>query len=806
MRRFLLRFTFPLIAANVLIAGTSAFAAEDETTGAEDERTLKIAGLNDDGPALLAFFQARTRIDIPEAPLSDLLRRFADGSDRERSLATAEFLGLGPLSIPTLRRAANDLQTPEVAERAERCLQWIEGPSSATLPIAVARVLAMRRPNGSAATLLDYLPFADNAEVVHAVTESLIAMVAHDGKSDPALLRGLTDPLAVRRVAAAVALCRATPLHHLQAVRKLLNDPAQGVRLAVALALAEAHDAEAVPILIDLLADVSPEQRQPVEELLRQLAGEWSPPSSFHTEDAIARKIRRDVWAAWWRNTDGSALLSVVRKHTLTIEDRKKIRDFLINLGSSDYASRESASRELFSLGRRSLPQLREAVKNGDPEVSRRAKQSIKQIELEPAHRLPVAVVRLLAVRKPVGAVGALLAYLPFAEDESHSAEVRSSLTVLALRDGKLDPELLAALADPQSRLRATAAEALVRGGGAEGRTAVRKLLADPVPEVRLRVALALTLAKERDGLPVLIDLLAVLPGESVGEVEDALRQLAAESAPDVSRGEKPDERKKCRDVWAAWWKANGNRVDVARLTARRWFGYTIVSDTANNRVYEIDRRGKMRWVIDKLTVPIDAFVLPGNRVFIVESGGNRVSERDLKGNILWQKQITNPVSAQRLSNGHTFIATIQQLVELDREGKEVFSINNVPGNGIYDAYRTHKGVLICLMQNQRCVLLDTTGKQIGSFACKHGNGNIEMLPNGRLFLGRVSDHKVVELDTSGKVLREMDAPGVTTATPLPNGHVLIATGSKRVYELDRAGKVVWENTSAGSAFRARQR
>src|SRR5262245_44855333 len=67
-------------------------------------------------------------------------------------------------------------------------------------------------------------------------------------------------------------------------VRKLLHDPAPDVRLRTALELAEAHDAEAIPVLIDLLADLPAEKRRGAEEFLQQLAGEWVPAMSFQGE------------------------------------------------------------------------------------------------------------------------------------------------------------------------------------------------------------------------------------------------------------------------------------------------------------------------------------------------------------------------------------------------------------------------------------------------------------------------------------------------------------------------------------------
>ena len=777
----------------------------------DDERTLQSAGLATDGRALLAFFRARAAAGVETEPMRVLLRRFASPSNQERSVATAELLGLGPLAVPTLRRAANDLNDRDTARRAAECLHWLEGPNAASLPAAAARMLASRKPDGAAEALLAYLPAADDADVLRAATSALAAVAAPGGKPDPALVRGLGDPLAVRRAAAGVALARANPPERVPEVRKLLKDPAPGVRLRAALALAEAHDAEAVPALIELLAELPPEQRKRVEEFLTQLAGEWAPAVSLRNEDEIARNIRRDAWAAWWRDTEGSVLLTAVRKRTLTAEDRTRIKELIDKLGSADFTSREGATHELFALGRRSLPQLQEAAKDRDAEVARRAKQLIERIELAPEHHLPGAALRMLAVRKPAGAAEALLAYLPFAEDENLSAEVGQSLTALALRNDKLDPALVRALTDAQPSMRATAAEALVRGGGAAGRAAVRDRLKDAAPAVRLRAALALAMARENEGVPVLIDLLTVLPSEQVGQVEDALYQLAGDTAPEVALGEKADEKKKCRDAWATWWKVNASRVDLGRLTSRPWYGYTLLCDCSNNRVFEIDRAGKQRWAIENVPFPVDAWVVPGNRVLIAEYNGRQVTERDLKGNVVWSKAgfPGNPINVQRLHNGNTFIATDQQLMEVDRGGKEIYTINNVPG-GVTAAYRARNGNIVCLAQTGQCVILDTTGKQLKSFPSNRQAGwtsGIDLLPTGRILITQPDRNKVAEYDMEGKLIVEVDAPLATTATALPNGHFLIASHQgQRAFELDRGGKVVWEHKIGGNLFRARRR
>jgi HEAT repeat protein len=792
----------------LLFASSFAGAA---SLASEDEQTLHAAGLGSDGSALLAFFHARCRTSADGETLDRLVQQFAAAAREEQESAAAKLLGLGPLALPALRQATNDLDHPEVAARAARCLPWLDGPASLKLVMAAARALAVQKPEGAAAALLAYLPFADNGEVVQEIQAALAAVAAPGGKADKALLRGLGDRAGLRRAAAGVALCRASPPQPVPAVRNLLKDPTPAVRLRTALALAEAGEGEAVPVLIDLLAGLPAEERQPIEEVLRQMAGEWAPVLEFARDDAVSRRVCRDVWASWWRHTDGPLLLQTLGKHTLTAAKREQVRRLIERLGSEDFNDRESAGEDLAALGRIALPQLREASKDRDAEVARRASGLIERTEREPAQQLPLAVLRLLVVRKPPGAVEALLAYVPNAEEDARLEEVRHALGRLALCEGKLDPALRQALADTRPLVRATAARALVEGGGAEGRAAARKLLGDEAALVRLHVALDLARAGQREAVPALIDLLAVLPSEQVGQVEDTLHALAGDHPPEVAVGEKAEERKKCRDAWAAWWKDNGERVNLAGLIASPALGYTLVCDTGSNRVFEVDRRGKELWAIEQAGEPTDAVILPGRRVLVAEWNANRITERDFQGKVLWEKRVAGtPCHVQRLANGNTFIALQDGgILEVDRAGKEVLTIPNLPG-GLLAARRSPRGDIVCTTGNGQCLLLDATGKQVAGFATGHGpesRGGLDLLPNGHLLITWREAGKVMEFDRAGKKLLEWTAPGARTATALPNGHILIGCwGTHRVWEMDRTGKVVWEHKANGNPHRARRR
>jgi outer membrane protein assembly factor BamB len=292
--------------------------------------------------------------------------------------------------------------------------------------------------------------------------------------------------------------------------------------------------------------------------------------------------------------------------------------------------------------------------------------------------------------------------------------------------------------------------------------------------------------------------------------VEDALHQLAGDTAPQAFAGEKPEQRRKCRDAWAAWWKANAQNVDLGRLTAPTLLGYTVVCDLVGRTVYEIDHHGKRRWTIRNVEGPVDAWVLPGDRVLIAEFYGRRISERNLKGDIVWQKQVNgNPINVQRLPNGHTFVALANgPMLDVDREGKETTTIARA--GGVLGAYRLRTGAIVAITRNGRCLLLNAEGKQLSSFAAGNSpgaSGRLDLLANGHILITQMQRNKVVEFDSAGTTIREWDTPGVSTVSALPNGRILVASQtSQRVYELDRAGKVVWEHKNAGQVFRARQR
>jgi hypothetical protein len=513
---------------------------------------------------------------------------------------------------------------------------------------------------------------------------------------------------------------------------------------------------------------------------------------------------------------DDESLLDFLRKRTLPEEDRPAVLKLVGLLGSDVFSEREDASADLVARGPAVGEILRAALASQDPEVARRAERCLAAIhEKDVPSGVPAAVVRLLAARKPAGVVAVTLAFLPFADNDSVAEEAGTLLVKLAAQGGKADPVLVAALADRAPVRRAAAGQALARAVLAEHLPAVRKLLADPDAQVRFRIAQALVYAGDAGAVAALIDTLPDLPLPLAWQAEDFLLHLAGPvSPPTVAMGNDPVSRRKCRDGWQAWWKEHQARVDLTKLEEpAKVLGHTLIVLLDLGKVMELGPDNQPRWEVQNLSFPLDVQLLGEDRVLVAEYYGNRVTERDLKGHILWQKEVVGPLVAQRLPNGNTFIATDMALFEYDKDGKEVLKIE-MPGENkrVMKALKLPNGEIACLTSDARVARLDAEGKELHGFTISLGTklfgGRIHMLPSGRVLVPHHSEEKVVEYDGQGKVVWEVSLEKPISALRLPNGNTLVTSMSPAVgaVEFDRAGNQVWQYSTTTRVTRAIRR
>jgi outer membrane protein assembly factor BamB len=290
-------------------------------------------------------------------------------------------------------------------------------------------------------------------------------------------------------------------------------------------------------------------------------------------------------------------------------------------------------------------------------------------------------------------------------------------------------------------------------------------------------------------------------------QAEELLGHLAGEEAPRVSVVEDVAEaRRKCRAAWAAWWAGPGAKVDLARAAEReRLLGLTLGIEYNTGRVWECAPDGTVRWEFSNLQGPMEAQVLPGGRVLVAESNNHTVSERDLKGNVLWKRTFEGePTGCQRLPNGNTFVSTYNSVHEVNRDGKEIYSFRLAEGsNAIWRGRNGH----VFYAATAEIIEADTTGRKVRSVPLPKGGMyvGIQDLPGNRFMVANSGTGDVLELDAAGKVLWRANVAGACGVARLPNGHTLVAA-PQHVVELNRDGKKVWEKTTPGYARRVHRR
>jgi hypothetical protein len=518
---------------------------------------------------------------------------------------------------------------------------------------------------------------------------------------------------------------------------------------------------------------------------------------------------------------DGPALLAYLRGRVPAEAIKDSVEALIKRLGDDDFLTREKATEELIALGGQAAPLLRLAAKespDADVEVIRRAEKILKEIDRLAGPAVSLAVVRMLARRNPDDACDVLLDYVPYTDDETVAQEVRRTLTVVGYRNGKPDESLTDALKDEDGRVRSAAAYALVKGGDEAQLKGLKGLLKDADPLVRLRAALAFFDQKDNDSLPALIGVLAELPPEKLWTVEDSLNLVAGEKAPSVALGGDRAARLKCRDAWAAWYAKEGTDVDLKKLDlGQRLKGLTLVADYGravnNGTVYEVGPDGTKRWQITGLRYPADAEVAGEDRVVVAEYQRKRVAMMNFKGDVKWEKAVVGlTVGVQVLPNGNTLIATRNQIVEVDADGKDVKTITAPPGGLLAGARKLPDGGYVALSTVGNCMLLDKDGKQTKSFKIPNvssgiGGARFDVTPAGRILVVQTTANKVVEIDRDGREVWQATVQAPTAVRRLPNGRTLVgSTTTQRVVELDRNGREVWEFKTEGRVMSVRKR
>ncbi|MBM4069830.1 MAG: hypothetical protein FJ271_12885 [Planctomycetes bacterium] len=512
--------------------------------------------------------------------------------------------------------------------------------------------------------------------------------------------------------------------------------------------------------------------------------------------------------------TDGPALIRFFKSRTPTPQQIAELSAKIQQLGASSYNDRQQARADIIKAGELAKPLLFDVLKDpkANLETARRAELCLRHLNEGNEAVLAAAVARMLARVSPIGAHQTLIDYLPFA-DAQVVEDIQSALATLGARDPEHRKVLTQALHGEHPNQRIAAAVVLCRQRTARDLDIVASLLNDPIPSVRLHVALKLVEAREKKAIPVLIELLGKLPPGNAWKAEEMLIRLAGDKASTFAQtSDLPPV--KLQQSWSDWWALAKDKIDLAKLDlAQSYLGLTLISQMdprgTNGKVYELKPSKEVAWQIDGLRYPLDAQIVGKDRVLVAEYLNRRVTERDLKGVIHWEKQVDMPIGCQRLSNGNTFIATRRQLLVVEPSGKEAF--NYVHQNtSIAAATRLRDGRMVVVSTGGQLTWLDAAGKPVRSFqvgAVYTMGGNIDVLPGDRILVPEFRSNRVVEYDAEGKPRWQVSAQRPTSAVRLPNGNTLVVNMlGQQVVEFNRDGREVWKHQTDGRPWRARRR
>jgi hypothetical protein len=178
------------------------------------------------------------------------------------------------------------------------------------------------------------------------------------------------------------------------------------------------------------------------------------------------------------------------------------------------------------------------------------------------------------------------------------------------------------------------------------------------------------------------------------------------------------------------------------------------------------------------------------------------------QGKVEWELPAPHCDDLWVLPNGNLLFVTGHGVKEVTRGKKVVFDYASK--SEIYACQRLPNGnTFIGECSAGRLLEVDPSGKIVKQLRLlpegKDGGHlymrNARRLPDGHYLVAHYGQQMVKEYDAEGRAVMEIHAPGGPhTAVRLPNGNTLIACGDigkqAKVFEVDKTGKTVWQVTS----------
>ena len=766
-----------------------------------ERELLKTAGFNPaNTQSLIPLFKGRSSSIPAKASIEKLIAQLINGNPEEKLAAKKDLICMGDYVISTLKKALGEILDPASEKNLKECIELVEGKGSENLISAALKVIASEGKAESSEVLFAYLPFAAEEILRNECESTLRGLFTTSGT---VFEKTLTDPNPYKRAVAAEILVRKGNPKQISMAKSLLNDTSSLVRTRLVLAFLEQKDRVAMPTALKLLASDSKDTSSLIETALATLAGELAIQGPKN-DDSISRSINQAAWAGWWKSINEQDLLTLLRESTAPIamitEADKVFKDNNIELIKKYINSKSFKSNpalQAFLLNRAAF----------DMNIAKLIEPDSNAIKLLlQSNQVTPALIRLITLVRPANAIEIILAYIPSCNDDNIQDLLGECLGLYLNDQNTPPPALIAASTSSIEEIRTFAGRVLAQSPNEIAQKTCTTLLSDSSVRVRFEVARESIKNQNKSAIPTLIELMTKVPAEKAEAIDQTLRAIAKDKSPESKNDSKVDAA-----AWNTWWQKEGTQLVLTPgfKNQEALKNFLVVEsfnqEKKSGRVFLVTPSGKTLWEITNLSNPTDALLLPNNKILITEQGANRITERDTKGNISWEKSVTNPFHSQRLSNGNIFIASRNKIVEVGRNGNEIFSFS-YPNETILAACKTRTNEYALLSYNGVFLKLDSKGNEVSKsripFPTNFGINGGAITQNDRVLVSIPTLNKIMEFNFSGQSTWEstITMPGIPTK--LLNGNVVAPSlnGSK-IVEIQMDGKIIYE--SAPNSYRS---
>lgn len=201
------------------------------------------------------------------------------------------------------------------------------------------------------------------------------------------------------------------------------------------------------------------------------------------------------------------------------------------------------------------------------------------------------------------------------------------------------------------------------------------------------------------------------------------------------------------REVWSYT-----ENVQYAWSARKLDNGNVLIANTNHNQVIEVKpsgrQGGEVVWRLEGCPYPYDAVRLEDGNTLVAEHAGGRVAEYDGRTRaVVWQHAVNSPMSVQRLDHGTTLICANFQLLEVDREGRVRWQMR-VPGVFAWRAQRLENGnTLVVDHRRGQVVEIDREGKSVWTLGNLSRPVQALRLEDGSTLVLEQGQNRVLESD-----------------------------------------------------------